>query len=192
MSTGALVAGVSMAGQTPVPRQAPPIRVGVELITTDVVVRDRNGRFVPDLSKEDFELLEDGRPQTIVSFVVSIGGRIFNASAPPAAPTPDGVVLPPPRPRSDEAGRVFVIFVDDFHLDPDGTHRIRDLLKKVGTELIHDGDLFAVVSTGYSSIAVELTRDRKRLDQAIKKVMGGGLRPSALDALVRAPPSIRS
>jgi hypothetical protein len=74
-SACALLAGVSLTGQTPVP-QDQPIRVGVELITTDVVVRDRNGRFVPDLSKDDFELLEDGRPQKIVSFVLSLGGRI--------------------------------------------------------------------------------------------------------------------
>ena len=179
-SACALVAGVSLTGQTPLPRQGQPIRVGVELITTDVIVRDRNGRFVPDLAKDDFEVLEDGRPQKIVSFVVSLGGRIFNVTAPPVAPTPEGVVLPAPRPRSDEAGRVFVIFIDDFHLDPDGTHRIRDLLKKVSAELIHDGDLFAVVSTGYSSIAVELTYDRKRLDQAIKKVIGGGLQPNEI------------
>ena len=60
-----LLALVGLTGQAPLPRQDQPIRVGVELITTDVVVRDRNGRFVPDLSTDDFELLEDGRPQKI-------------------------------------------------------------------------------------------------------------------------------
>ena len=60
-----LLAGVSLSQQSSPIRQEQPIRVGVELITTDVVVRDRNGRFVPDLSTDDFELLEDGRPQKI-------------------------------------------------------------------------------------------------------------------------------
>ena len=34
----------------------------VELVTTDVVVRDSNGQFISDLKKEEFEVLEDGVP----------------------------------------------------------------------------------------------------------------------------------
>ena len=173
----------AVASQDP-PAQPPdrgqPIRVGVELITTDVVVRDRAGRFVADLGKEVFEIYEDGVKQAIVSFLLSHGGRIMNVEAPPLAPAREGVFLPPARPPSDTAGRVFVIFIDDFHLDPQLTPRIRNLLKNVSSELVHEGDLFAVVSTGHSSIAIQPTYDRKRLDQAIERVMGGGLQPNEI------------
>jgi VWFA-related protein len=37
----------------------------VELLAT---VRDKTGRFVKDLTKDDFLLQEDGRPQTILHF----------------------------------------------------------------------------------------------------------------------------
>jgi VWFA-related protein len=169
----------SFTPQNP-PESGQPIRVGVELITTDVVVRDRNGRFVPDLGKGEFVVHEDGVRQEVVSFLLSHGGRIYNIATPPVAQATEGVLLPPVRPVADAAGRVFVIFIDDFHLDAQNTPRIRNLLKEVSSQLIHEGDLFAVVSTGYSSIAVEPTYDRKRLDQAIQRVMGGGLQPNEI------------
>ena len=75
---------------------------------------------------------------------------------PPPPPVQEGIILPPARPTNDAAGRIFIIFVDDLHLDFRNTGRIRDLFKKISTELIHEGDMFAIVSTGPSSIAIEL------------------------------------
>src|SRR5918992_3479991 len=99
------------AQRPPAVDERQPIRVGVELITTDVRVRDRNGRFVGNLGKADFEVYEDGVRQELVSFLMSLGGRIFNVAAPPAAPVPEGIVLPPVRPPDAAARRVFVIFI---------------------------------------------------------------------------------
>ena len=45
---------------------------------------------------------------------------------------------------------------------------------------MHDGDLFSVVSTGPSSIEVQLTYDRGRLTESIKKVMGNGMSPEEI------------
>ncbi|HSC29259.1 MAG TPA: VWA domain-containing protein [Vicinamibacterales bacterium] len=167
------------AGQPPArPDQREPIRVGVDLITTDVIVRDGSGRFMANLERSAFDVLEDGVRQAIVSFVMVLGGRVFNETAPMAPAAREGLILP--QPRREAAGRVFVIFIDDLHLDGRNTPRLRHLLGQISTELIHDGDMFAVVSTGYSSIAIDLTYDRKRLDQAIEKVTGGGLTPKEI------------
>ena len=89
----------------------------------------------------------------------------------------EGIILPPSRPTSDASGRIFLIFVDDLHLDFRNTGRIRELFKKIAKELIHDGDMFGIVSTGPSSLAIDMTYDRKRLDQAIEKISGAGLSP---------------
>jgi Ca-activated chloride channel family protein len=43
-------------------------RAGTELVHVGVTVTDRKGHIVPGLTAEDFELLEDGRPQTIAYF----------------------------------------------------------------------------------------------------------------------------
>ena len=138
---------------------------------------------------------EDGVEQRIVTFVMSLGGRIYNAeTSAPATQVREGVILPTPRPPTADAGRVFVIFVDDEHLDPRLTIKVRQLLKEISTRLIHDGDQFAAVSTGPSSVEVQLTYDRKRLDAAIERVMGNGLSPNQIvDAPVGAQgnPEIR-
>jgi VWFA-related protein len=181
--SAAVVALFQNPTSAPVHQRQPPIRVGVELVTTDVRVR-QNGRFVSDLRQDDFEVYEDGVKQKIVSFVKSLGGRIYNVTAPPASPGPSGLILPPPRPAAQDTGRIFVVFIDDAHLDPSLTPKIKDFLRHVSTQLIHEGDMFAAVSTGPSSIEVQLTYDRKRLDGAISKFMGNGLRP---DEILAAP-----
>jgi VWFA-related protein len=199
---GALVMGTPLGAQKP-PAQAPApgsaapeqvIRTGVELITTDAIVRDGRGQFVADLKKDEFEIFEDGVKQELVSFTLTHGGRVYNVAQPPPPPPQEGIILPPARPSNDAAGRIFLIFVDDLHLDFRNTGRIRDLFKKISKELIHDGDMFGIVSTGPSSISIDLTYDRKRLDQAITKITGSGLAPKdILDVPEGAegPPEVR-
>jgi VWFA-related protein len=170
------------------------IRRQLDIITTDVIVRDNRGQFVADLKKEEFEVLEDGVPQEVQSFVLTHGGRVYNQTLPAPPKQQPGIILPPSRPTNDAAGRIFVIFVDDLHLDFRNTGRIRDLFKKVADELIHEGDMFAIVSSGPASIEIPLTYDRRRLDEALKKVTGGGLAPKdILDAPegTQGPPELR-
>ena len=170
------------SGGIVVPKQEP-IRVRIDLVTNDVIVRDGNGQFVADLKKEEFEVYEDDVKQEIASLVLTHGGRVYNQVVPPPPPAPEGIILPQQRPTSDAAGRIFLIFVDDLHLDFRNTGRIRELFKKIDQTLVHDGDMFGMVSTGPSSIAIDLTYDRKRLQEAIKKIAGNGLKPQdILDA----------
>src|SRR5690606_31456885 len=130
------------------------------------------------LQKDEFVILEDGVPQEVTSFTLVHGGRVHNLLTPPPPPTQEGVILPPSRPRTDTTGRIFLIIVDDLHLDFRNTGRIRALFKRVARHLVHDGDMFAIVSTGPSSLAIDPTYDRKLLEEAIKKITGNGLKPS--------------
>ena len=41
------------------------VRLGVDLVQIDAVVTDKKGRAVTDLVAADFEILQDGRPQTV-------------------------------------------------------------------------------------------------------------------------------
>jgi VWFA-related protein len=179
----ALAAGVAVLtaqAAPPAPQaapQTPTFTVQVDLVTTDVIVRDQRDQFVSDLKPEEFEVFEDGVKQNVVSLVLTHGGRVFNVQAPPPAAAPEGVILPAARPTNDAAGRVFLIFIDDLHLDFRLTPRTRDLMQKMLRDLVHDGDMFGIVSTGTSSISEQLTYDRQVLESAVSRVTGGGLRP---------------
>ena len=155
----------------------PTFRVNIDLVTMDAIVRNPQDQFVADLTKDDFQILEDGVPQDVSSFTLVHGGRVHNLLAPPPPPAQEGVILPPSRPRNDTTGRIFLIIVDDLHLDFRNTGRIRDLFKKISRDLIHEGDMFSIVSTGPSSLAIDPTYDRKILDESIKKITGNGLKP---------------
>jgi len=188
VATAALVAqtpaGQPPATQKPAPAdpavQRPTFRTFVDLVTTDVIVRDGAGQFVADLTKEEFDVFEDGIKQEVASVQLVHGGRTFNLQAPPPQVQQEGIILPAARPTNDAAGRIFLFFVDDLHMNFRDTSRIRQLFEKMNKTLLHEGDMFGVVSTGTSSIAIDLTYDKKRMDEAIKKIAGSALKPSEL------------
>ena len=145
--------GAAGAGARPA-QDKPTFRVQVDLVTNDVIVRDEKGNFIPDLKKDEFEIYEDG---------VQAGHRVDDRGhrRPRDQPAggrrrrrrPKGIILPPTAPRSDASGRIFLFFVDDLHLQFHNTGRVRELFKKISKELVHEGDLFGIVSSGPSSIA---------------------------------------
>jgi VWFA-related protein len=155
--------------------QQPTFRAGVTLVTTDVIPRDHNGRFVPGLTQEDFTVLEDGQPQQIASFVLVQGGRVFNVLSPAPQAAPEGLVLPSARkPTAESPGRVFVIVVDDLHFEPELTPHVRRLVTDIANTVMHDGDMAFVISTGPSFIEVGPTYDRKAVVEAANKIRGSG------------------
>jgi len=79
---------------------------------------------------------------------------------------------------------VWVILVDDLHLDFTSTGHIQELLRTITSQLPQNGDLTGIVSTGPSSIAFDLTTDRTGIAGVIKNVSGAALKPSEiLDAM---------
>jgi VWFA-related protein len=177
-----LLAVVTLSAQVPEPQtpeqqpDRPTFTVQVDLVTADVVIRDQDGNFVSDLKPEEFEVFEDGVLQDLVTMTVVTGGRVFNPMVAPPAPVAEGIILPQKRRVSDISGRIFLFFVDDHHLQFANTGRVRELFKKISRELVHDGDLWGMVSSGPSSIAIDLTYDRKRLDEVIDKITGNELK----------------
>ena len=74
------------AQQLPPQRADRPLIEGVTAVLVDVVVRDRRGQPVRDLALSDFEIVEDGVPQTVGSFTAVMSGGAAPATGnPPAA-----------------------------------------------------------------------------------------------------------
>jgi len=162
----------------------PQFRAATTGIRIDVTPRDNKGQFISGLTVNDFQLFEDGVEQKISGFAYSNGGRLFGslATTAPAQPVSEGLILPKARPPADVAGRIFIVFIDDLHLTPDLSPRVKDVLKQIRNTVLHDNDLVGFVSTGYSSVAMDLAYDygHKRMDEVINKVMGSGLTPREL------------
>lgn len=160
--------------------QQPTFKVNVDLVTTDVIVRDDRGQFVSDLKVGELEVYEDGVKQDIASLTLSHGGRIYDQLAAPAAAVNEGLIVPVNRPATAVPGRIFLIFIDDLHLDFASTPRLRQLLTDTLETLIHEGDMFGIVSTGHSSISEQLTYNRQVLESSIERIRGGGLTPQEI------------
>ena len=165
-------------------------RATTNYVSTDVIVRDSDGKFIPDLAVNEFKVYEDGVLQTVQRFVRSIGGRSFTEVA-ETTTTPrivtEGLIMPKARPKSDVSGRIFIIFIDDKHLQVSDTPRVKNVLAQIRDELVHENDLIGFVSTGTSSIEISPTYDfgHRRFNEAIDKVMGGGM--SINDIIAQAP-----
>lgn len=173
------------AGQAPTGgQQGTVFRVETNFVRTDVIVKDREGRFVPDLRLDEFRVYEDGVLQNITLFTPWVGGRALGnlASATgttPTRPNVEGLILPRARPQQDSSGRLFIVFIDDRHLRPSDTPQVRDVLRKVRDILVHDNDLVGFVSTGTSAIQLDPSYDfgHRRFNEAINKVMGSAPSP---------------
>lgn len=152
---------------TPSARNAQVIRVGVDLVQVDATVTDRAGRHVSDLGADDFEILQDGRPQRISTFTYVSG-----AAGPPAGTRPPpSPALPTPPPAADRVRRTIAIVVDDLGLSFESTARIRQVLRQFLDRQMQRGDLVAILRTGAGSGALQqFTTDRRILEAAVERI----------------------
>ncbi len=129
----------------------------VRVVNVDVVVTDRDGKPVPRLTKPDFEVLEDGKAQTITNFYEVAAGQPGSTSS-GAAPT----ATVEPRPRR------FVFFIDSETLYPAVRKEVFASLRKFVDTQLRAGDLASVVNWDRGlKIAAPLTSDRAVINAAI-------------------------
>jgi VWFA-related protein len=178
-----LLAGAALAaGQNPPPAQTPPqgptFKVRVDYVEVDALVTDRQGQFVRDLKKEDFQILEDGKPQTIANFsIVDIPIKRADRPLYAAAPIePD--VRTNARPFD---GRVYVMVIDDLHTLFGRTNRVKVAAKQFIQTNLGANDLMAVVHTaGPTDANQEFTSNKRLLINAVDRVVGQKVQSATL------------
>jgi VWFA-related protein len=156
-ATASPAGGAAAQGATPV------AGARTEVVRLDAVVTDGDGELITDLKAQDFKVLEDGKPQRIVQFVVA--GR--------AAPAPEpGASTPGP---ADEAqveeargsGRLIAVVVDDLHIARGNLEFTQEALRRFVREFLAPDDRVALVTTSGAAGVPQLTLDRAGLVQAV-------------------------
>jgi VWFA-related protein len=107
--------------------QVPVFRGGVDSVIVDVVVTDRTGRPITDLTKDDFEVREGGKPQTVDTFrLVQTDDGLDDATA-----QRDILSFEDQRRETArETNRLFVLFLDEYHVRRGNSMRVREEVAK--------------------------------------------------------------
>ena len=111
--------------------------IQVSVVTLDVFVTDKRGKPIPGLQKEDFTILEDGKPVEISNFFAETerAGTVVSATSPaPNLAAPADAAGPAAAAAADQRLRL-VVFVDDVSLS--AANRLR-ILQNVG-KFLHTG-----------------------------------------------------
>jgi VWFA-related protein len=149
--------------QTPAP-PPPLIKAHVNEVLVPVVVRDAHGRAVGNLSKDDFQVFDNGKPQTITGFTIikrATDSTAANSSA-PSEPATDSPALS----QSLSPSQRFVVFLfDDYNLTFSDLPSVQQAAIKTLDSSLAPEDFAAVLSTSGSNSG--LTRDHAKLKQVI-------------------------
>lgn len=146
--------------QQPAPQQTPDdvIRVRTKEVRLDIVVKDKKGRLVKDLSATDFEIAEDGVPQQIQSFrFVNREGAEGSSEANPNAATTATPGSKPGTPRTTP-GVTALVF---DRLSPEA----RSLARRAGLAYAQEG-MTAGDFTGVFRIDQSLVTEQSFTDNA--------------------------
>jgi VWFA-related protein len=156
-------------------------RVEVNYVEIDAIVTDAQGNFVRGLTKEDFEIVEEGKPQTL-SVLSLVDIPVERADAPLFSPT---AVEPDVRSNTKEFnGRVFVLVLDDLQTHFARTARVKAAAKQFIERHLGANDIAAIVQTGARKDgAQEFTGSRRLLLRAIDNFAGQKIRSATLDKL---------
>ena len=127
----------------PAAEPAPTFPSQVELVTVDVVVTDKKGNPMPDLTKDEMQITEDGVPQTITSFETIL----LSPEPAPEKPAPRPFVATNTDPHVRTA-RTFVVVFDDIHLTPFMALRAKGAVGEFLKNGVREGDRVSVVATG--------------------------------------------
>jgi len=171
------------------PQQAPTFQATTQLVQVDARVFDRDGRFVSDLTLEDFEIVEQGQVQPLQALYLVDGGTGPTASAAPLVSMRGSTVEGAPPPAATRQTWIFVF--DLNHLTAGGGFdRARTAVTTFLKEQFRDGDLGGIVA-GSTMVNNRLTSVRAELADAAATVRPNNDHRQRMNILLREWPRIR-
>ncbi|HEX7190894.1 MAG TPA: VWA domain-containing protein [Thermoanaerobaculia bacterium] len=178
----AAIAIASTAGaQQPPATQPPPAlqptlteHMEIHVINVDVTVTDRKGNAIKGLTKDDFEIFENGTLKPVSNFY-EVTSPVRSATAEvkpgeiPAPPQP--VVRPEDIP--DNQKRRIIFYIDNLSLNPFNRNRVFKEMKKFIDDAMRPGDEAMIATYNRSmKVRVPFTRDKITLQQTLDVILG--------------------
>jgi VWFA-related protein len=143
--------------------------IDVRVINVDVIVTDRRGNPVTGLTKDDFEILENGARKTITNFyevqgnqaksIVAdeVGGKVEQQKAAAAVP--------------EEMKRRIIFYVDNLSLNPFNRNRVFTQMKDFLKTAMRPGDEAMVATYNRSmKVRVPFTRDLAQVESILESL----------------------
>ena len=160
----ALSAALLSAGAPQTPQQQPVFRSGAVFVNVDAYPR-RDGQVVDGLTKGDFEILEDGKPQAVEKFEFVRVGQ----NTPDAERRDPTSIADAERQAADPHNRVFVIYLDVFHTSLFGSHYTKRPLIDFLSRTIAANDLYGVMTPELPPSHLTFGRRWESLEDALTK-----------------------
>ena len=169
LALAASVAAVTtLTAQAPQDRGQPTFRAGANYVRVDMYAT-RDGQSVNDLQAADIELLEDGAPQKVEDFEHVV---VRSAATPVTRVEVDGL-----RGSREAAGdpraRVFVIFLDTYHTQLDGSSRMRKPLAAFLDRVLGPDDLVALMTPEMAGSDIALGRKTDVIQKIVSEEWWG-------------------
>jgi VWFA-related protein len=172
--TAVLTAGPLVAQQKNQAAETPKLTesIDVRVIGVDVVVTDKKGAPVTGLTKDDFQIFENGIEKPISNFYEIEGKTATQAVtvATPGAPAPP---LPPKEEINEQLRRRIILYIDNLSMAPFNRNRVFKQMKQFVKDVMRPGDE-AMVATYNRSLKVRapFTRDPVQIQQTLDAIAG--------------------
>jgi VWFA-related protein len=160
------VAGVPGVAVTELQNSTPP--PANEPAQLDAVITDRQGRPLPGLKPDDFELREDG----VVQPIQAVEFRSRPRGSSDARPRAIAAALDEQEEAQRPDVRLIALFLDEYHVSPANTTRVRNALASFVTTELRPDDLVVVMKPLDSLTAIRLTRDRATILERVDTFEG--------------------
>src|ERR1019366_2820144 len=181
-----LCSAVVLMASTAAPQtQSEPVPLGssidVRFVNVDVTVTDGNGKPVTDLTKGDFEVLEDGQPQAITNFSLNQRKVAVSGSSGESSTAPR---------------RKVIVVIDNNYIDSRQRSLTLDTLDRFLEERFDENSEWSIATIGQSlDIIQPLTSNRAKIREAVAKARKSGtvsLRTDELDREILSDPFRRA
>jgi VWFA-related protein len=141
------------------------IKISAELVQVDVTVTDKNKKPVSGLKRDDFELYDNGKLQSITTFAYEeTKSRRIEEDSEPERALPKAI-------SAGELRRAVAFIVDTLHMRSENLHRTQKMLEDFIDNKMQAGDLVLILPTaGGSGLFQQFTSDRRLLHRAVDRL----------------------